>query len=130
MTSVVIPVYDHVTQLDFTAPHQFLTMIPDIELLVASIAAKPVISHGLSFDRLADLDKIDRCDVICVPGGLGCIDAIEDKRFLDAVRRLAGTATYVTSVCSGSMILGAAGLLKGKRAASHWAGGHPPTVRS
>ncbi|MBR1167488.1 DJ-1/PfpI family protein [Bradyrhizobium liaoningense] len=121
MTTVVIPVYDHVTQLDFTAPHQFLTMIPDIEVVVASIGAKPVISHGLSFDRLADLDKIDRCDVICVPGGLGCIDAIEDKRFLDAVRRLAGTAAYVTSVCSGSMILGAAGLLKGKRAASHWA---------
>lgn len=121
MTTIVIPVYDHVTQLDFTAPHQFLIMIPDIEVVVASIGAKPVISHGLSFDRLADLDKIDRCDVICVPGGLGCIDAIEDKGFLGAVRRLAGTATYVTSVCSGSMILGAAGLLKGKRATSHWA---------
>ncbi len=81
---VVSPVYDHVTQLDFTAPHQFLTMIPDIEVVVASIGAKPVISHGPSFDRLADLDKIDKCDVICFPGGLGCIDAIENKRFLDA----------------------------------------------
>ncbi len=78
---VVSPVYDHVTQLDFTAPHQFLTMIPDIEVVVASIGAKPVISHEPSFDRLADLDKIDKCDVICVPGGLGCIDAIKNKRF-------------------------------------------------
>ena len=121
MTVVVIPVYNEVTQLDFTAPHQFLTMIPDIKVVVASIGGAPIESHGLSFGRLADLETIEGCDVICVPGGLGCMDAIEDARYLDAVRRLAGTAKYVTSVCSGSMILGAAGLLKGRRASSHWA---------
>jgi len=121
MTVVVIPVYNEVTQLDFTAPHQFLTMIPDIEVIVASIGGAPVTSHGLSFGQLADLESIKRCDVICVPGGLGCIDAMEDPGFLGAVRRLASTATYVTSVCSGSLILGAAGLLKDRRAASHWA---------
>jgi cyclohexyl-isocyanide hydratase len=121
MTVVVIPVYNEVTQLDFTAPHQFLTMIPDIKVVVASIGGKPVTSHGLSFDKLSDLEAIDSCDVICVPGGLGCIDAMEDTRFMAGVRRLADKATYVTSVCSGSLILGAAGLLKGRRAASHWA---------
>jgi cyclohexyl-isocyanide hydratase len=121
MTTVVIPVYNEVTQLDFTAPHQFLTMIPDIEVIVASIGAKPIDSHGLRFDMLADLEAIEQCDVLCVPGGLGCLDAMEDWRFMAAIERLAKTATYQTSVCSGSMILGAAGLLKGRRAASHWA---------
>ena len=121
MTTVVIPVYNEVTQLDFTAPHQFLTMIPDITVIVASIGATPVTSHGLSFTKLADLETIGSCDVLCVPGGLGCIDAMEDARFMSAVRRLASTATYVTSVCSGSLILGAAGLLRGRRASSHWA---------
>ncbi len=121
MTEVVIPVYDEVTQLDFTAPHQCLTMIPDIRVTVAAVDGRPVVSTGLTFDKLADLEAVERCDVLCVPGGLGCIDAMEDERYMAAVRRLAGTATYVTSVCSGSLILGAAGILKGRKAASHWA---------
>lgn len=121
MTRVVIPVYNEVTQLDFTAPHQFLSMIPDIEVTIASIGGAPVTSHGLFFDRLANLEEIEQCDVLCVPGGLGCVDAIEDPRFMAAVHRLAGTSTYITSVCSGSLILGAAGCLKGRHAASHWA---------
>jgi cyclohexyl-isocyanide hydratase len=121
MTTVVIPVYNEVTQLDFTAPHQFLSMIPDIKVVVASLGAKPVTSTGLRFDQLADLEAIESCDVLCTPGGLGCIDAMEDRRYLAAVRKLAGSATYLTSVCSGSLILGAAGLLGGRRATSHWA---------
>jgi cyclohexyl-isocyanide hydratase len=121
MTTVLIPVYDEVTQLDFTAPHQFLSMVPDIKVIVASVDGSPVSSQGLHFDHLDDLESIKTCDVLCVPGGLGCIAAIENERFLSAVRRLAGTAQYVTSVCSGSLILGAAGLLKGRRAACHWA---------
>jgi cyclohexyl-isocyanide hydratase len=121
MTVVVIPIYENVTQLDFTAPHQFLTMIPDIEVVVASVGGIAVTSTGLTFENLADLESIERCDVLCVPGGLGCIDAMENERFMAAVRRLANTATYQTSVCSGSLILGAAGILSGRRAASHWA---------
>ncbi|MBU9681930.1 DJ-1/PfpI family protein [Burkholderia gladioli] len=121
MTTVVIPVYNEVTQLDFTAPHQFLSMLPDINVIVASVGASTVTSQGLVFDGLADLESIGQCDVLCVPGGLGCIDAMEDPRFLGAVSRLARTAQYLTSVCSGSLILGAAGVLKGRRAACHWA---------
>jgi len=121
MTTVVIPVYNEVTQLDFTAPHQFLSMAPDVKVIVASVGGAPVSSQGLFFDKLADLASIEGCDVVCVPGGLGCIAAMEDEQFLSAVKRLAGTAKYVTSVCSGSLILGAAGLLKGRRAACHWA---------
>jgi cyclohexyl-isocyanide hydratase len=121
MTTVVIPIYSEVTQLDFTAPHQFLSMVPDIKVIVASVGGRPVTATGLTFDGLADLDTIDECDVLCVPGGLGCVDAMNDERYMAAVRRLAKTAQYQTSVCSGSLILGAAGLLQGKRAASHWA---------
>jgi len=121
MTTVLIPVYDEVTQLDFTAPHQFLSMVPDINVIVASVGAAPISSTGLIFDNLSDLEAIERCDVLCVPGGLGCVDAMESAKFLSAISRLAATATYVTSVCSGSLILGAAGLLKGRRAACHWA---------
>jgi cyclohexyl-isocyanide hydratase len=121
MTTVLIPVYDEVTQLDFTAPHQFLSMVPDVKVIVASVGGSPVSSQGLFFDRLTDLASVEACDVICVPGGLGCIAAIENDSYLSAVRHLAGTAQYVTSVCSGSLILGAAGLLKGRRAACHWA---------
>ncbi|HEY1945529.1 MAG TPA: DJ-1/PfpI family protein [Bryobacteraceae bacterium] len=121
MTTIVMPVYNEVTQLDFTAPHQFLSMVPDINVIVASIGGISVTSQGLSFDKLADLESIEKCDVLCIPGGLGCIQAMEDARFLSAVGRLANTAEYVTSVCSGSLILGAAGLLKGRRAACHWA---------
>jgi transcriptional regulator GlxA family with amidase domain len=69
--------------------------------------------------RLAD---IPACDVVCVPGGAGVTDnAIGDAVFLAELRRLAATAKYVTSVCTGSLALGAAGLLRGKRAATHWA---------
>ncbi len=121
MTTVVIPVYDEVTQLDFTAPHQFLTMIPDIKVVVASLGGASVNSQGLSFGALADLETIETCDVLCVPGGLGAIDVMENPRFMAAIRRLADGANYVTSVCSGSLILGAAGVLKGRRAACHWA---------
>jgi transcriptional regulator GlxA family with amidase domain len=56
-----------------------------------------------------------------VPGGFGVIEAIEDQELLAQIRRLAISARYVTSVCTGSLVLGAAGLLKGRRAASHWA---------
>jgi cyclohexyl-isocyanide hydratase len=121
MITVVMPVYNEVTQLDFTAPHQFLSMIPDIKIIVASIDGKPVTSDGLFFDKLSDLGSIESCDVLMVPGGLGCIKAMEDPKFMASVKRLAASAKYITSVCSGSLILGAAGLLKGKKATSHWA---------
>jgi transcriptional regulator GlxA family with amidase domain len=76
---------------------------------------------GLCFGELADLASIESCDVLCVPGGVGCIAMIENEHFLDHIVRLARTARYVSSVCTGSIILGAAGLLQGKRAACHWA---------
>jgi transcriptional regulator GlxA family with amidase domain len=121
MTHIVFPLYDGVTQLDFTGPHQVLQRLPGATLTVASLGGRDVRSDdGLSFGKLARLEDVAGCDVLCVPGGMRCVDAMQSAPFLDAVRRLGEPATYLTSVCSGSMILGAAGLLKGKRAACHW----------
>jgi len=116
---IVIPIYDGVTQLDFTGPVQFLVRIPDSEVVVASLGGAPITADGLTFSNLADLRAIEQADVLCVPGG-ACQMAMEDEEFVGAVRRIGLSASYITSVCNGSLILGAAGLLVGKRAACHW----------
>jgi len=119
--SIVMPVYDGVTQLDFTGPHQFLSRTPGLDVRVASLGGQPITADRLTFANLEHLDAIESCDVLLVPGGGGCIDAIEDDLFIKEISRLGATARYLTSVCSGSLILGAAGLLTGRRAACHWA---------
>jgi len=119
--TVVIPIYPRVTHLDFTGPHQLLAFTPGVNVIVASAGGKPVNADGLTFSDLARLEDIERCDVVCVPGGGGVTDAMQDDVFMHHVRRLALGARYVTSVCTGSLVLGAAGLLEGKRAACHWA---------
>ena len=120
MTVILFPVFAGVTQLDFTGPYQVLVRTPDTELIVASVGGVPVESAGLTFANLARLEDVQRCDVICVPGG-NTVDAMRDEVLVANVRRLALGARYVTSVCTGSLILGAAGLLQGRRAACHWA---------
>src|SRR3989440_6738088 len=119
--SVVVPVYDGVTQLDFTGPHQFLSRTPDLHVRVASLGGEPVTADRLTFSNLDDLAAIESCDVLLVPGGGGCLAAIENDLFVKEIARLGATARYLTSVCTGSLILGAAGFLHGRRAACHWA---------
>ena len=119
--TIVFPIYPGVTQLDFTGPHQFFSRLPGVKPVVASVEGKPITADGLIFSGLIPLEQIDRCEVLCIPGGFGCIDAIKDPRYLSAIQSLAQNARYLTSVCTGSLILGAAGLLEGKRAACHWA---------
>jgi putative intracellular protease/amidase len=121
MTVVVFPLYPGVTQLDFTGPHQVFSQWPGATVIAASPGGRDIESSGLVFSKLADLAAVERCDVICVPGGFGTTAAMLDEGFMGEVRRLAAGATYVTSVCTGSLILAAAGLLNGKRAACHWA---------
>src|SRR5579864_1867674 len=119
---IVFAVFPGVTQLDFTGPHQVFSMLPGAKVIVASVDGGTIESSGLIFAGLRRLADIPHCDVICVPGGYGATDiAGQDENFLRELRRLAGTARYITSVCRGSLTLAAAGLLKGKRAASHWA---------
>ena len=119
---VVFALYPHVTQLDFTGPHEVLARLPGAECILASSTGGDLEADGgLVFTRVRRLADIDRCALICVPGGFGTIEAMEDQELLTQLRRLAGTARYVTSVCTGALVLGAAGLLRGKRATSHWA---------
>lgn len=118
---IVIALYPGVTHLDFTGPHQVLSRAPDAEVVVASLRGRDIEAEGLVFTGLADLAAVERCDVLLVPGGFGATDMMLDETFLREIRRLAGGARYVTSVCTGSLILAAAGLLSGKRAACHWA---------
>ena len=118
---IVMPLYPGVTQLDFTGPHQFFSRLPGARVLAASLGAETISADGLVFAGLQDLTRLERCDVLCVPGGYGCIEMIENEDFLAAIKRLAASAKYVGSVCTGSLILGAAGLLRGKRATCHWA---------
>jgi cyclohexyl-isocyanide hydratase len=118
---IVIPLYPDVTHLDFTGPHQVLSRAPNAEIVVASLGGQDIAAEGLTFAGLADLAKVERCDLICVPGGLGATDAMLDEAFMREIRRLGAGAKYLTSVCTGSLILAAAGFLTGRRAACHWA---------
>ncbi len=120
--SIVFPVFPGVTQLDFTGPHQVLSRLPGARLRLAGTGCATVTSEdGLVFANVVNLADIASCDMLCVPGGPGTTDAALDETFIAEVRRLAASARYVTSVCTGSLILGAAGLLEGRDAACHWA---------
>jgi putative intracellular protease/amidase len=120
MLEIVIPLYPGVTQLDFTGPQEVLTRTPDARVTVASLGGQDIEAAGLVFSGLADLAQVARCDVLLVPGGFGTTAAALDEAFMAEIRRLGGQARYLTSVCTGSLILGAAGFLRGRRAATHW----------
>ncbi|MBS0362511.1 MAG: DJ-1/PfpI family protein [Proteobacteria bacterium] len=118
---IVIPLYPDVTHLDFTGPHQVLSRLPGGRVTVASMGGADIAAEGLVFADLADLTAVERCDLLMVPGGFGATSALLDEAFMAEIRRLGAGAKYLTSVCTGSLILAAAGFLTGKRAACHWA---------
>jgi cyclohexyl-isocyanide hydratase len=118
---IVFALFPGVTQLDFTGPHQVFSLLPGATVILASTAGGAIESDGITFAGVRRLADVPTCDVLCVPGGRGVTDnAIGDEAFLGELRRLAASARFVTSVCTGSLALGAAGLLRGKRAACHW----------
>jgi transcriptional regulator GlxA family with amidase domain len=121
---IVFAVFPGMTQLDFTGPYQFLSRLPGAEVIVASLAGGAVPAEGLVFGGTVPLSGIATCDLICVPGGVTATQMALDEAFTGEIRRLGLTARYITSVCTGSLILGAAGLLVGRRAACHWAWRH------
>ncbi|HTV19058.1 MAG TPA: DJ-1/PfpI family protein [Polyangiaceae bacterium] len=118
---IVFALFPNVTQLDFTGPYEVLQRLPGARLTLASREGGALTSDSrLSFSGLARLSEVASADVLCVPGGYGVTAALGDREFLSEVRRLGQSARYITSVCSGSLILAGAGLLAGKRAACHW----------
>ena len=120
--SVVFALYPGITQLDFTGPYEVFARLPHARCLLASVEGRRIsVDAGMAFDGVRRLEGIAGCDLLCVPGGFGTIAALEDRRYLGELRRLAQSARYVTSVCTGSLLLAAAGLLTGRHAACHWA---------
>jgi transcriptional regulator GlxA family with amidase domain len=121
-STIVFPLYPGVTQLDFTAPLEVLGRLPGAQVIVASVRGGSLSAGpGLTLAELPRLEEVERCTVLCVPGGPGVVSALIDEAFLRELRRLAQLSRHVASVCTGSLLLGAAGLLAGKRAACHWA---------
>lgn len=115
-------VFPDITQLDLTGPQQVLSRLPGAEQLLVWKTREPVRSEsGLMLVPDATYADCPPLDMICVPGGPGMNPLLTDADTIAFLQRMAPKARYVTAVCTGSLVLGAAGLLKGKRAATHWA---------
>jgi cyclohexyl-isocyanide hydratase len=113
--------FPKVTQLDFTGPLQVLSRLPGAKIHLIWKRIEPVPSDSvLVLTPTMTFADCPQLDVICVPGGAGTDDLINDEETLDFLRRQAKAARYITSVCTGSLVLGAAGLLQGYNAATHW----------
>lgn len=119
--NIVFVLFDNVTQLDFSGPVQFLSRIPGAKIFVTSEEGKAV-TTDCSFSILPTISfaECPQADIICVPGGHGVREAIGDRAIVGFVSQQGAGAKWVTSVCTGAFILGAAGLLQGKRATCHW----------
>eukprot|EP01038_Epipyxis_sp_PR26KG_P019474 gene19474-27587_t len=114
--------FPNVTQLDFTGPLQVLYRLPDSQVHIISHTLEPVPSDcGLSLVPTKTFEDCPPLDLICVPGGFGVKQAMADPVLIDFLKQQASQASYITSVCTGAFVLGAAGLLKDKQATTHWA---------
>jgi cyclohexyl-isocyanide hydratase len=115
-------IFPGLTQLDMTGPHEVLARLPNTKVhLVAHTMAPVKTDRGMEIVPTTTLADCPQLDLVMVPGGPGQQDLMEDGAVLAFLQTQARGAKYVTSVCTGSLVLGAAGLLKGKRATSHWA---------
>ena len=115
-------VFPRMTQLDLTGPFEVFTRMPDAQMLMVWKTLEPIeADSGLRLLPYTTLRDCPPLDVVCVPGGPGVNALMEDEEVLGWLRQRAGSARYVSSVCTGALVLGAAGLLRGKRATSHWA---------
>jgi cyclohexyl-isocyanide hydratase len=110
------------TQLDLTGPLQVFANLPGAEVHVLWKTLDPIRTHGgLTLVPDTTLADCPALDVICVPGGSGVMDLMDDEIVLSFLRTQAEHARFVGSICTGSLVLGAAGLLRGKQATTHWA---------
>ena len=113
--------FPRVQQLDLTGPYEVFATLPDARVDLVARTMEPVTSAtGLVLAPTMSFAECPPLDVLCVPGGIGVNALLTDAGTLEFVRRQAATARYVTSVCTGALVLGAAGLLRGKRATTHW----------
>jgi cyclohexyl-isocyanide hydratase len=124
-TTVVFLLFPGITQLDFTAPAQALCRMPGARLVGAAASRDAIATDsGFSIVPTDDFSSCPQADILCVPGGHGVTEALNDPATIDFIARQAAGAQWVTSVCTGAFLLGRAGLLTGKRATTHWAYAH------
>lgn len=117
--------FPNVTQLDLTGPAQVLSRIPGARIHLVARDREPVpTDSGFSLLPTASFAEMTAPAILCVPGGFGDQAAMEDEAVLEWLRRAGEGAEWVTSVCTGALILGAAGLIDGYRATTHWASHH------
>jgi cyclohexyl-isocyanide hydratase len=127
-------IFPGITQLDFTGPYEVLSRLgtppsisipskfPDAKTHVVAKTLLPVLSdRGLGIMPTCTFQNCPSLNLICVPGGAGVVEALTDVETIDFIQQQGARADYVTSVCMGAFLLGAAGLLTGRRAATHWA---------
>jgi cyclohexyl-isocyanide hydratase len=115
-------VFPNVQQLDLTGPYEVFASWPEARVRLIWKDRAPIVSStGLRLEPNATFDDCPQLDVVCVPGGVGVNPLLGDEAVLAFLRRQAAGARYVTSVCTGALVLGAAGLIAGKRATTHWA---------
>lgn len=122
MTHIGLLLFPQLTVLDLIGPYEVFCRVPDtrVDLIWHTLDAVST-EHGLPLQPTQRCADIDHLDVLCIPGGFGVTPLLNDASTIDFIRRVGATARFVTSVCSGALLLGAAGLLQGRRAATHWA---------
>jgi len=119
--TVGLLVFPDLTQLDLTGPYEVLSRTPGMRVLLIGTQAGPIRSEwGLTFGTDCTLENAPPVDILCIPGGVGVNALLSDDGVLDAVAALGERAAWVTSVCTGALVLGAAGLLRGHQATTHW----------
>jgi putative intracellular protease/amidase len=119
---IAIPLYDRFTALDAVGPYEVLSRLPDSRVTFVGTEAGPYKTDNGMLTILAEasLDDLPRPEILCVPGGWGTRDAMSDERLVGWIRAAHETSEWTTSVCTGSLLLGAAGVLEGLDATTHW----------
>jgi transcriptional regulator GlxA family with amidase domain len=121
--SIALLLYDRFTMLDAVGPAEVLTLLPDVELKLVAKTAGVVWpdNRAMPFVAPYGLSDVPEADILLVPGGTGTGDHLADAELLDWIRQLHAGSRYTLSVCTGALLFGAAGLLKGAEATTHWA---------
>lgn len=114
-------IFDNMQLLDFAAPFDEFSSVAELDVALIGKTLKPVTTtSGLRITPSHDINTLHPLDVLCVPGGSGINQLIDDESVLDFIRQQAKSVRYLTSVCTGALVLGASGLLKGRKATTHW----------
>ncbi len=119
---IAIPIFDRLTALDAVGPYEVLARLPDarVRFVAQEPGPKQTETRMLSLTAEAALEDVPSPEVLVVPGGFGTRPLMEDEGMLDWIRGVHETSQWTTSVCTGSLLLAAAGLLDGLEATTHW----------